>query len=82
MGGLMRRLMLVVLAISVATGLAASASLSAASEATEAPPAPPPAGGTSANVSSDPYFQVVDNAAELDRLWPGKPGRGSGGSEG
>lgn len=66
----MRRLMLVVLAISVATGLAASASLSAASEATEAPPA----GGTSANVSSDPYFQVVDNAAEGRFSAPGWEG--------
>ena len=60
----MRRLVLVVLAVSVAAGFVASASLSGASEAAEAPPDPPPAGGASAEVSSSPYFHVVDNAAE------------------
>jgi hypothetical protein len=60
----MRRLTLVVLAVSVATGFAALASFFGAAEATEPPPDPPPAGGTSAEVVSDPYFQVVDNATK------------------
>jgi hypothetical protein len=78
MGGLVRSLMLVVLAVSVASGLAASASRSDASEAKGPPPDPPSNGGTSAEVSPDPYFRVVDNAAEGRFSAPGWERRPAG----
>jgi len=60
----MRQITLIALAVLLATSVAGSVSLFNVSEAREGASDPPSAGSGTGEVTSDPYFQVVDNGTK------------------